>query len=64
MSKNVLKPVPLVVDEITLAEPQGYAPVPMMRAKAMSASADEALPVEAGKATLTASVNGTVQMTK
>ena len=28
------------------------------------AYADEALPVEAGKATLTASVNGTVQMTK
>ena len=55
-----------VIREVNVnsAEPQGYAPVPMMRAKVMSASADEALPVEAGKATLTASVNGTVQMTK
>jgi predicted secreted protein len=36
---------------------------PMMRAKSMQASAsDESLPVEAGKATVTASVNGSVQM--
>ena len=38
-------------------------PVPMMRAKAMSASADESLPIEAGKGTVTVTVNGTVQMT-
>jgi predicted secreted protein len=35
---------------------------PMLRAKAMSAAADESLPVEAGKGTVTVSVNGTVQM--
>jgi predicted secreted protein len=40
-------------------------PVPtMMRAKAMSAAADESLPIEAGKGTVTVTVNGTVQMTK
>lgn len=38
-------------------------PVPMLRAKAMSASADESLPIEAGKGTVTVTVNGTVQMT-
>ena len=35
---------------------------PMMRAQSMRASADEALPVEAGKATVTATVSGSVQM--
>ena len=39
-------------------------PVPMMRAKAMSADAAEALPTEAGKGEVTAMVNGAVQMTK
>lgn len=38
-------------------------PIPMMRAKAMSASADESLPIEAGKGSVTVTVNGTVQMT-
>jgi len=38
--------------------------IPQMRMKAMSASADEALPVEAGKATVSVTVNGAVQMTK
>ena len=38
--------------------------VPMFRAKAMSASSDEALPVEAGKAVVTVTVNGTIQMSK
>lgn len=37
-------------------------PMPVMRMKAMSASADEALPVEAGKGLVTVSVNGSVQM--
>jgi len=46
------------------SEPQMYAPAPMLRAKAMSASADEALPVEAGKATIVVNVNGSVQLTK
>jgi predicted secreted protein len=46
------------------SEPQMYAPAPMLRAKAMSASADEALPVEAGKATIVVNVNGSVQLTR
>jgi predicted secreted protein len=49
---------------VNSAEPMAYTAAPMMRAKAMSASADESLPVEAGKATVTVSVNGTVQLTK
>jgi predicted secreted protein len=49
---------------VNSAEPVAYAAAPLMRAKAMSASADESLPVEAGKATVTVSVNGTVQLTK
>jgi predicted secreted protein len=40
-------------------------PMPMVRAKAMSmASADESVPVEAGKATVTVSVSGTIQLAK
>ena len=40
-------------------------PVPLMRVQAARAVAeDAALPVEAGKATVTASVNGSVQLTK
>jgi predicted secreted protein len=53
-----------VVREVTVSsnEPQG-GPVPMMRMQAARASmADEALPVEAGKAGVTATVNGSVQM--
>jgi len=46
------------------SELPGVSPVPMMRAKAMSAAADEALPVEAGKATVAVNVNGTVQLNK
>lgn len=38
--------------------------VPMLRARAMSVSSDEALPVEAGKALVTVSVNGSIQMTR
>jgi predicted secreted protein len=54
-----------VLREVNLQsnEPTPYAPV--MRAKAMSSMAsDEALPVEAGKATVTVTVNGTVQLLK
>ncbi len=36
--------------------------MPMASSKAMRSAADEALPVEAGKATVTAQVNGSVQM--
>jgi len=46
---------------------QDSGPMPMaapqMRFKAMAASADEALPTEAGKATVTVNVSGTVVMT-
>ena len=53
-----------VLREVTVAsnEPQG-GPQPMMRMQAARASmTDEALPVEAGKASVTATVNGSVQM--
>ncbi len=46
------------------SEPPGFVPVPMLRAKAMSAAADESLPLEAGKAQIVVNVSGTVQMTK
>ncbi len=51
------------VREVNVAtdEPGRFNPAPMMRAKTM-ASADEALPVEAGKGTVTATVSGSVQM--
>lgn len=42
-------------------EPPGMPP-PMMRAQATMAMADEALPVEAGKSSVTVSVTGTVQL--
>jgi len=53
-----------VIREVNVSsnEPPGFAPVPMMRAKAMSASADEALPVEPGKGTVAVTVSGSVQM--
>ena len=44
-------------------EPPG-GPQPMMRAQASRAMADESLPVEAGKAVVTATVSGSVQMVK
>lgn len=44
-------------------ESRGY-PAPMMRAQASSAMAETPLPVEAGKAAVTAQVNGSVQMKK
>lgn len=55
-----------VIREVSVggSEPQMYAPAPMLRAKAMSASTDEALPVEAGKATIVVNVNGSVQLTR
>jgi predicted secreted protein len=39
-------------------------PMPIPRARVMAMAADEALPVEAGKATVTVSVGGTVQLTR
>ncbi len=53
----------VVVREVQVASEHGQGqPVLMMRAQAMSASADASLPVEAGKATVTATVSGSVQM--
>ena len=51
------------VREVTVAtsEPQP-GPVPMMRMQASAAPSSEALSVEPGKALVTATVNGTVQM--
>jgi predicted secreted protein len=49
---------------VNTGEPVLYAAAPMMRAKTMSASADESLPIEAGKGTVTVTVNGSVQMTR
>jgi len=43
-------------------DPQPGPPVPLMRASAMQSSADAPLPVEAGKAVVSVSVSGTVQM--
>lgn len=50
--------------QVNSNEPPMYAAAPMLRAKAMSADASEALPVELGKGTVTVTVNGTVQLTK
>lgn len=43
-------------------EPGGAPPVMMLRAQAARGGADESLPVEAGKAQVTATVSGTVQL--
>ena len=42
----------------------GVQPVQNLRMQSMSAASDESLPVEAGKASVTVSVNGSVQMSK
>jgi len=48
--------------QVSGSEPGG--PMPMMRAQASRMASDEALPVEAGNANVTANVSGSVQMTK
>ena len=55
-----------VIREVSVgtSEPPGFVPMPMVRAKAMSMAADEALPVEAGKAQVSVNVSGSVQLTK
>ncbi len=55
-----------VVREVSVnSNDQGGGPEPVMyRAKAMSAMADAALPVEAGLASVSVTVSGTVQMLK
>lgn len=49
---------------VNTAEAVPMMAMPQMRMKAMSAASDEALPVEAGKATVSVTVNGAVQMSK
>jgi predicted secreted protein len=54
------------IGEVTVnSADSGQMPMaaPTMRFKAMAASSDEALPVEAGKATVSVTVNGSVLMT-
>ncbi|GAP37186.1 SIMPL domain-containing protein [Piscinibacter sakaiensis] len=52
--------------EVSVGSNEPPPMMPMVRAKAMAAMApaDEALPIEAGKATVTVSVNGSVQLLK
>lgn len=50
------------IREIAVNSEQPPNGVPMMRMQASRAAADEALPVEAGKATVSASVSGSVQL--
>lgn len=54
------------VREVSVGTDTPQMPQPMLRARAMAAgaAADEALPVEAGKATVTVTVNGSVTMTR
>ena len=49
--------------EVNVSGSEPPAPQPrMMQARAMSATSEEALPVEAGRATVTVTVNGSVQL--
>jgi predicted secreted protein len=50
--------------EVQVSGNEGGGPIPMMRAQASRMAADEALPVEAGKASVSVMVSGSVQMTK
>jgi len=50
--------------QVGTQEPPMGVPVAAMRMRASAASADEALPVEAGKTTVSTTVSGSVQMTK
>jgi predicted secreted protein len=49
--------------QVNTAGDEGGRPTPMLRMQAQAMSADAALPVEAGKASVTATVSGSVQMT-
>lgn len=53
-----------VVGEINIASDEASAPRPMMAMRMVKAEADAALPTEAGKATVTVNVNGSIQLTK
>ena len=49
---------------VSTNEPQQPMPMVAMRMKSMSAAADESLPVEPGKGTVTVTVSGTIQLVK
>lgn len=49
---------------VSTGDPGPGQPQPMMRIQSSRAMADESLPVEAGKASVTATVSGSIQMTK
>ncbi len=50
------------IREVTVGQADAMGPQPVMMRRAAAAMADEALPIEAGKATVTVSVSGSVQM--
>jgi len=53
-----------VVGDINIASDESGSPRPMMAMRMKAEMADAALPAEAGKATVTVNVNGSVQLTK
>lgn len=53
-----------VVGDINIASDESGGPRPMMAMRMKAEMADAALPTEAGKATVTVNVNGSVQLTK
>lgn len=53
-----------VLGEVSINGDEGAAPRPMMMKAMRMGAADEALPTEAGKATVTVNVSGSVQLTK
>jgi predicted secreted protein len=50
--------------EVQVSGTDAGGPMPVMRAQASRMAADEALPIEAGRAAVTVMVSGSVQMTK
>jgi predicted secreted protein len=52
------------VREINIGTSEPGAPQPLVRARMSANVADESIPIEAGRATVSVSVNGSVQMTR
>jgi predicted secreted protein len=53
-----------VIGEVSVSSDEAGAPRPMMAMRMKAEAADAALPIEAGKATVTVNVSGSVQLTK
>ena len=55
-----------VIREVNVSSESPHLPQPIVRAKAMSAAmaSDESVPIEAGRANVVATVNGSVLMTR